>query len=148
MFGGLLRRLGWDRTGRLEPGVSTMDTVRRIMGAPDMEWREKKETVWEYAFTPEGVRNYMLAFDANRLLRRVEQVLTPDNFASVQPGMSREQVRRLLGRPASAVVFERRGEEVWDWKLPAAPDAIVRCNVHFDLAGRVSSISRSKPAAD
>jgi hypothetical protein len=144
VFGALLRKFGWDRTGSLEPGVTTMDATRQLMGAPDMEWHEKREVIWEYAFTPEGTRNYMLAFDANRMLSRVEQVLTPENFAQVQPGMSRDTIRRLLGRPATRVVFERRGEEVWDWKMPASSDVVAHFNVHFDLAGSVTGTSRTE----
>lgn len=143
MLGALLRKFGWDRTGSLETGVTTMEGTRRLLGDPDMTWQEGRETVWEYAFTPEGVRNYMLAFDANRILRRVDQVLTEDNFARVVPGMDRQSIRRLLGRPATTVVFHGRGEEVWDWKLSATPDVILRFNVHFDLAGKVTGTSRS-----
>lgn len=145
VLGALLALLGCDRTGELRPGVSTAAEVRAKMGEPTMEWREGDSRVWEYPFTPEGTRNYMLTIGPDDVLRAMDQVLTPENFARVQAGMTRDEVRRLLGKPASVVVFERKGEEVWDWKLPSLPATISRFNVHFGVNdGRVTTTSKTE----
>lgn len=145
MLGALLSLLGCDRTGELRPGVSTAAEVREKMGAPAMEWREGADRVWEYPFTPEGTRNYMLVIGPDDVLKAMDQVLTPENFARVRAGMTRDEVRRLLGKPATVVVFEHKGEEVWDWKLPSLPATISRFNVHFGVRdGRVTTTSKTE----
>lgn len=144
MLGALLSLLGCDRTGELRPGVSSAAEVQEKMGKPAMEWQEGADKVWEYPFTPEGTRNYMLTIGPDGVLKTMEQVLTPENMARVKPGMSRDDVRRLLGKPASSVVFQSKGEEVWDWKLPSMPSTEARFNVHFDLSGRVAATSKSE----
>ena len=42
----------------------------------------------------------MLDFDASGRLVRSEQVLTPQTFATIQPGMPQAEVLTRLGRPA------------------------------------------------
>jgi outer membrane protein assembly factor BamE (lipoprotein component of BamABCDE complex) len=139
VFGALLTLLGCDRTGELRPGVSTAAEVVEKMGKPAMEWQEGADKVWEYPFSPEGTRNYMLTLGPDGVLKAMEQVLTPENFARVQPGMSRESVRRLLGKPASMQTFELKQEEVWDWKMPADPaGADRRFGVYFNNNGQVT----------
>ncbi len=145
MLGALLALLGCDRTGELRPGVSTAAEVVEKMGRPAMEWREGADQVWEYPFTPEGSRNYMLTIGPDGVLKTMEQVLTAENFARVAPGMTRDQVRRLLGKPASTMVLELKREEVWDWKETSPfPGTDLRFNVHFDHDGRVTHTSRNE----
>jgi len=122
----------------LKPGISTAYEVRDRMGAPAMEWQEADGSVtWEYPRTPEGVVNYMLVIGPDNVLREIRQVLTEDNFAKVRPGMSREEVRRLLGKPAHEVYFELKREVVWDWKTKIESGMDWYFNVHFDVGGRV-----------
>ena len=139
MLGALLSLLGCDRTGELRPGISTTAEVIEKMGQPTMEWQEGADKVWEYPFTPEGTRNYMLTIGPDGILKAMEQVLTPENFARVQPGMTHQEIRRLLGKPASTVMFELKQEEVWEWKEPSPfPSSDMRFNVYFDMSGHVT----------
>jgi len=46
----------------------------------------------------------------------LEQVLTEDNFAKVQPGMPMEQVRRLLGKPMKVSSYPLKRETHYDWR--------------------------------
>jgi len=143
MFGALLTLLGCDRTQELRPGISTAAEVVEKMGQPTMEWQEGADQVWEYPFTPEGTRNYMLTLGPDGILKSMEQVLTPENFARVQPGMTRAQIRRLLGRPASVQLFERQQEEVWEWKEQTPlPSSDMRFNVYFSNTGEVTRTGR------
>jgi hypothetical protein len=85
----------------------------------------------------------MITVGPDNILRSIENVLTPANFARVQPGWTRDQVRRLLGKPRSVQKFALKKEEVWDWRLPEEFSAHVFFNVHFDEAGTVTGTSRS-----
>ena len=143
MLGALLSLLGCDRTGELRPGISTTAEVIDKMGRPTMEWQEGADKVWEYPFTPEGTRNYMLTIGPDGILKAMEQVLTPENFARVQQGMTREQIRRLLGKPASVQFFELKQEEAWEWKehTPLL-SSDMRFNVYFSNSGQVTRTGR------
>lgn len=130
---------------KLRPGVSTALEVRDLMGAPTMEWKEADgSVVWEYPRTPNGVENFMITIGPDKVLREIRQVLTDENFARVSPGMSKEDIRRLLGKPASEVYFERKKELVWDWKTKSEGNSEWFFNVHFDEAGRVLRTSTSQ----
>lgn len=143
MLGALLSLLGCDRTGELRPGISTTAEVIDKMGRPTMEWQEGADKVWEYPFTPEGTRNYMLTIGPDGILKAMEQVLTPENFARVQQGMTREQIRRLLGKPASVQFFELKQEEAWEWKEQTPlPSSDIRFNVYFSNSGQVTRTGR------
>jgi hypothetical protein len=143
MLGALLSLLGCDRTNELRPGISTTAEIIDTLGRPTMEWQEGVDKVWEYPFTPEGTRNYMLTIGPDGVLKAMENVLTPENFAKVQPGMTREQVRRLLGKAASMQFFARKQEEVWEWKEQTGlPGADMRFAVHFSNTGVVTGTSR------
>jgi len=143
MLGALLTLLGCDRTNELRPGVSTTAEIIDKLGRPTMEWQEGADKVWEYPFTPEGTRNYMLTIGPGGVLKAMEQVLTPENFARVQPGMTQEQIRRLLGKPASMQFFALKQEEVWEWKEQSPlPSADMRFNVYFSNTGVVTGTGR------
>lgn len=128
----------------LKPGVSTGYDVRDKLGKPGIEWRNDDGSVtWEYTRQPEGTECFMATIGPDNVLKSLENVLTPQNFARVQPGWTRDQVRRLLGKPRSVQKFALKKEEVWDWRLPAEFSADVFFNIHFDEDGKVTGTSRS-----
>lgn len=127
---------------KLKPGMSTAFEVRDRMGSPSMEWKEADGTlIWEYPRTPEGMVNYMLVIGPDNLLREIRQVLTEENFGKVKPGMTKEEVRRLLGKPAHEVYFSLKKELVWDWKTRKEAGMDWFFNVHFNDAGVVTGTS-------
>ncbi len=133
--------------GQLKPGISTAQDVRRIMGAPSMEWRNGDGSqTWEYPRTPQGMVNYMIDFGPDQVLRAVRQVLTEENFARVRAGMGKDEIRRLLGRPARELYFSLRKEHVWDWKTRSEPGGDQYFNVHFDEHGHVLRTSSNMEA--
>ena len=124
--------------GKLKPGITTAQQVREIMGPPTMQWADDDGTqTWEYPRTPEGIVNYMIVIDASQILREVRQVLCDENFARVSAGMTRDEVRRLLGQPAHEQFFPLSKETVWDWKTTAVANTPAYFNVHFGTDGRV-----------
>jgi hypothetical protein len=66
------------------------------------------------------------------------------NLPRVQPGMSRDEIRRLLGAPGSRTVFRNSGEEVWEWRIEGMPVMDeTYFMVHFDAeSGLVKKTSR------
>lgn len=128
----------------LKPGVSTGYDVRDKFGTPGIEWRNDDGSVtWEYTRQPEGTECFMVTVGPDNVLKSIENVLTPQNFARVQAGWTKDQVRRLLGKPRSVQVFAMKKEEVWDWRLPPEVSAEVFFNIHFGENGQVSTTSRT-----
>jgi len=88
----------------------------------------------EFARGPYGRVTWMVDLDAGGRVLRAEQVLTPQHFARVRPGMPRDELLRLLGRPA-----DRQGEwmdrETWSWRYETYECMWVR--VTLDANGRV-----------
>jgi len=65
---------------------------------------------------PSGVQTFMIDIGPDRAVRAVRQVLKEEYFSKVVAGMSRDDVRRLLGRPKEVWYFPARDEEVWVWR--------------------------------
>ncbi len=122
----------------LEEGVATEADVVRRFGQPERVWDEPGGArTLEYNRQPEGVRNYMITIGPDGRMSVLRQVLTPANFARVQPGMPAQDVRRLLGKPAARVPYELKRETVWTWKFLEPPSAKKAFHVVFDPEGRV-----------
>jgi hypothetical protein len=80
----------------------------------------------------------------------LRQVLTPANFAKVQPGMTPDELRRLLGKPARSTPYplKRQTELEWRWMQP--PNSPMVFTATLDESQRVvgsgSSPDRSAEA--
>jgi outer membrane protein assembly factor BamE (lipoprotein component of BamABCDE complex) len=117
-FASLLALVGCDqqRIQELEEGVSTEADVRKKFGEPEKVWDGAiGARVFEYSRQPAGHRNYMITIGTDGKMSSLRQVLTPENFAKVQPGMMMEDVRKLLGKPAKVIPYERKKETHYNW---------------------------------
>ena len=122
----------------LEEGVSTEADVVQRFGQPERVWNETDGSrTFEYNRQPEGVRNYMITIGPDGLMSALRQVLTPQNFALVQPGMDEQQIRRMFGKPARQVFYELKQEWVWTWKFLDPPSDRKAFYVIFDPQRRV-----------
>lgn len=129
----------------IKPGVTSAAEVRQRLGEPGFEFHNDDGSVtWEYTRQPAGTTCYMITVGRDQIVSALEQVLTDVQFARIRDGMPREAVRRLLGAPASRVVFDNLGEEVWEWHVEGSPRTEeTYFMVHFDLAtGGVRKTSR------
>jgi outer membrane protein assembly factor BamE (lipoprotein component of BamABCDE complex) len=71
------------------------------------------------------------------------KVLTDDNFARVDYGMTRDDALRLLGRPDETMRFPLSNSEAWDYRYFDTWGYLASFGVTFDAQGRVSGkISR------
>ena len=112
------------RIEKLEEGVATEADVRAQFGEPAAVLAEADGSrTFEYPRQPEGWTNYRIQIGADGTMSSLRQLLNPDNFARVKPGLTREQVRELLGRPAKTWNFPTKPDEtIWDWRTSASVD--------------------------
>jgi outer membrane protein assembly factor BamE (lipoprotein component of BamABCDE complex) len=82
--------------------------VLRIMGPPTAVYTmpDGHERL-EYTRMPLGKRTFMIDLDAAGRVAHWENVLDEAHFAAIQPGMSREDVLRLIGPPAFTSEYHR-----------------------------------------
>jgi hypothetical protein len=108
------------RITELEEGISTEADVRTKFGEPEKIWDGENGTrVFEYSRQPAGHRNYMISIAPDGKMTALRQVLTPANFAKVQPGMKMEDVRKLLGKPMRVVPYDLKKETYYNWRYLA-----------------------------
>ena len=129
----------------IKPGITTATEVRARLGEPGFEFRNSDGSVtWEYTRQPSGTSCYMITLDKAQVVRSLEQVLNEANYAKVRDGMSKDDVRRLLGAPGSKVVFDNLREEIWEWRVEGMPPTEeTYFMVHFDTGhGGVKKTSK------
>ncbi len=129
---------------KLAKGISSEGDVRQVMGRPEMVWEEEDGSrTLEYPKGPEGARTWTFTIDKYGKLLDYRQILTEENFSRIMAGMSKAEVRRMLGKPRSIVQFKRKNEEVWDWRYISRHEQRL-FNVHFDItSGNVTGTSSS-----
>jgi len=107
----------------LEEGVSTEADVRERFGAPEAVWDGPDGAqIYEYNRQPAGHTNYMITIGADGKMAALRQVLSPQNFARIEPGMPMEAVRRMLGRPMKITTFDLKRETHYDWRYHDGPN--------------------------
>lgn len=104
----------------LLPGRDSLNEVVRVMGEPAMRWTDPDGSVQlAYPRGPFSPDSFMVRVGPDGKLRSIENTLTPESLARIQPGMTKEQVLRTLGppEPSWTVYFPRRDELAWDWRV-------------------------------
>lgn len=126
------------RISELEEGVATEADVRARFGAPEQVWDGPGGArILEYNRQPAGQKNYMITIEGDGRMSALRQVLTPANFARIQPGMMMEDVRRILGKPAKAITYSLKNETAWDWRYLEPPNTAMVFTVWFSPDYRV-----------
>ena len=120
----LLNLVGCDqqRIEKLEEGVSTEAQVRQQFGEPENVWDAPPGApagtrVLEYNRQPEGTTNYLIAIGPDGKMSALRQVLNPQNFGRVLPGMPMEAVRKMLGKPAKVASYALSRQTHWDYRF-------------------------------
>lgn len=137
------------RISELEEGVATEADVRARFGEPEKIWDAANGgRTFEYNRQPQGHQNYMITIGPDGKMSALRQVLTPQNFAKVQPGMMMEEVRKMLGKPMKMTSFQRKNEVDYDWRYLEPPNTSMVFTVVFDPDYRVlRTLSVPDPAA-
>ena len=134
------------RIAELEEGVSTEADVRARFGEPEKIWDAADMAelplpgavaapgarTLEYNRQPQGQVNYMITIGADGKMSALRQVLSPQNFAKVLPGMRVEQVRKMLGRPMKVTPYALKQETHYDWRYLNPPSTPRIFTVVFD----------------
>jgi hypothetical protein len=127
----------------LRPGEARLEDVLRLMGQPAMRWQNPDGSIQlAYPRGPAGIHTYMVKLGPDGRLQSKENVLDQAGFAQIRPGMTQEQVLRILGPPddSATAYFKVRDELVWDWRACTNNTNIQRLYVLFDAsAGTVRS---------
>lgn len=127
------------KVSELEEDISTEADVRSRFGEPaDVYMEPNGDRTLEYPRQPAGHANYMITIGRNGKMTSLRQVLNSANLAKVVPGLDRDQVRRMLGRPAKVQAYSLKEEEVWDWRFADGPEIKI-FSVTFDKSGQVVS---------
>ena len=120
LLAALLGLAGCDpqRISELEEGVATEADVRARFGEPEKVWDAPGGgRTFEYNRQPSGHKNYHITIGPDGKMTALRQLLTPDNFAKVQPGMMMEDVRKSLGKPMKITPYELKREIHYDWRF-------------------------------
>lgn len=129
----------------LAPGAATEADVRAKLGAPGMSWAEPDGgKLLEYSGQPNGTFCHMILIGPDGKVREIRQAFTEANFRRVVPGLTQDEVRRLLGRPEETVRFHLKpDEEVWTWRIDESTEKIEHFNAYFGRDGRLLRTDRT-----
>lgn len=125
LVGAVLPMTGCDnqRISELEEGVASEGDVKIKFGEPEKIWDgENGARVFEYNRQPAGAKNYMITIGADGKMSALRQVLTPQNFAKIEPGMPMETVRKMLGKPMKITHYELKKTWHYDWRYMDGPN--------------------------
>ena len=107
----------------LVPGRSSAAEVEALMGAPALKLAlPGGGQVWYYPRGPMGWDTYAVRIGPDGVMRAIEQRLTVENVARLEPGVATmRDVQALLGPPFEVSRFERMKRTVWGYKIREAP---------------------------
>lgn len=152
------------RINELEEGVSTEADVRSRFGEPEKIWESSDMAstplpratlavvaapgarTFEYNRQPAGNVNYMITIGPDGKMSALRQVLSPQNFELLIPGMSMEQVRKLLGKPMKVTPYALKKQTEYDWRYLNPPNVPRIFTVVFDADLRLVSTGAADEA--
>lgn len=135
------------RIAELEEGASTEADVRARFGEPEAIWDGPGgERIFEYNRQPAGHQNYMIGIGPDGRMTSLRQVLHPATFAKVSPGMTSDEVRRMLGKPMKRTPYALKNEIAWDWRYMEPPNRSLVFTVWFGPDLRVLRTSTGPDA--
>ncbi len=103
----------------LVPGTSTAADVEALMGRPSLRLAQSGGgSVWFYSRLPEGRDTYAVTIGPDGVMRSIEQRLTRQNVAKIEPGTTTmQQVRALFGPPGTVSWLTLKPRIVWEYKM-------------------------------
>ena len=125
--------------GGFAPGATTEAEVRARLGSPGMSWAEPDGgKLLEYSGQPNGTFCHMIVIGPDGKVREIRQAFTEATFRRVVPGLTQDEVRRLLGRPEDTLRFHLKpDEEVWTWRIDETTEKFEYFNAYFGREGRL-----------
>ena len=129
--------------GTLPPGTPIAD-ARQSLGGPSGEYALLGgATRLEFR---QGRETYLLDFDAGGRLASSRQVLTPQTFATIQPGMTQDDVLTRIGHPAFVFGIGWQQSTVWNYRFGGLDGDCVVFQVSISNATRM--VTEAGPNTD
>ena len=119
------------------------DEVINVLGLPTSERAAGSKLILEYAKGPYGRHTFFITFDSAGRVERWEQVLSIDNFKKILPGMTKDQVRSLIGQSFETIQLARNWGEVWSYRYETT--FCVWFQIEFSADGIVRSAGDGIP---
>ena len=132
------------RFASLIPGTSREQDVIAKFGHPaDEHHLPDGSRELDFPREPEGMENWRVTIGPDGTVRSVEQLIDESNFARILPGLTREQVLQMLGRPSEEQSYKNLDENVVSWRYMEFGNRMMFFNAHFDRSGRLKYTSRT-----
>ena len=97
------------------PAGTPIAEARQSFGGPSAEYPlADGGTRLEFR---QGRQTYLLAFDAGGHLVSTRQVLNPETFATITPGMTHDEVLARIGRPAFVTPIGWQKLQLWSYRF-------------------------------
>jgi len=128
------------------PAVGTpLAEVTARLGRPSAVYADPNGgQVLEYRGQPMGQFQHMARIGPDGRLLSYEQVLTAENFATVDVNRwTKDDILRHFGRPAEVSRDRASDDEVWSYRYKDRGVWNSLMNVHFNRRGIVRSMARS-----
>ncbi len=132
---------------KLIAGQHAEHDVRALMGVPTLVWdRPDGGKEWDYVRAPQGIETIRVVIGRDGRYQSMANLLVEANFAKARPGMTGEELTRLLSRPTDVETYPLEPEVVWSWRYQQ-DGRKQRFNVHFDTAsGRAARFTTTDDA--
>jgi hypothetical protein len=122
----------------LRTGASTESEVRSVMGAPAVELPDADGSkVLAYPHGPLGTTTYIARLGKDGTLEGVRQALTDGTFNRIRPGLTRDDVLRMIGPPGETMFFTRLNQDSWGYRYKDTWGYLAVFSVNFDSDGVV-----------
>jgi len=122
----------------LKPGVSTESDGHQAMGAPALVLPNGDGSrSLAYPTGPLGLQTRMVRVAADGRVQSVESVLNEDHFYRVRPGLTRDDILRMIGPPSERMEFPRMQQVSWDYRFQDTWGYVAIFSVIFDANGVV-----------
>ncbi|MFM1989372.1 MAG: hypothetical protein RJA99_2329 [Pseudomonadota bacterium] len=119
---------------KLIPGQHSEHDVRSLMGVPTLVWdRPDGSKEWDYVRAPQGTETIRVRIAPDGRYQGMANILVPDTFAQARPGMTGDELTRLLSKPTDVERYPLKPEEVWSWRWQDGTRKM-RFNAHMDPA--------------
>lgn len=119
-------------TGRTEAELATR------MGPPSAEYRNSDGSrTLAYSTGPFGTETYIAQVAPTGQVVSVQNARNDDTFQRIVPGMTREQVLRMIGPPGETMAFARTGQDSWEYHFIDTWGYRAFFYVNFDASGVV-----------
>jgi outer membrane protein assembly factor BamE (lipoprotein component of BamABCDE complex) len=125
-------------------GESTQEEVISRMGNPTQVFQESDGgKTLEMSRQPEGTQTYHVKISPDGKYLGMRNVLVESMFEQIKPGMTPDQVRRLIGPPALKQEFPLKKERTQSYRFAPSAGKTEMFDVYYDYDGKVLRTGRS-----